>query len=45
MKDIDTLSGKKFIRRKDLTPLVRLDMGASRLIPNEISNNISTIQK
>ena len=32
MKDIDTLSGKKFIRRKDLTPLVRLDIAYKALM-------------
>jgi hypothetical protein len=29
---IDTLSGKKFIRRKDLTPLVRLDIAYKALM-------------
>jgi hypothetical protein len=32
MKNIDTLSGKKFIRRKDLTPLVRLEIAYKALM-------------
>ncbi|ETR65470.1 MAG: hypothetical protein OMM_14200 [Candidatus Magnetoglobus multicellularis str. Araruama] len=32
MKDIDTISGTKFIRRKDLTPLVRLEIAYKALM-------------